>query len=162
MINPVWQLFGFSGRMGRMAYWIGLAALIAASPFTVRTVLTADPFRDALTAIEALGWPGVFWTLALFVPLAALNTKRLHDLGRSGWEAVLFYAPAAIGTFKLFVGDTPQFQAFEAWAGWALWLTGAAGIWFLVRLGFYPGTTGPNAYGAARGSRAARLSEARA
>ena len=98
MINPISLFFGFSGRIGRRAYWLGLIVLVAISPFSIWTVLSQDPFTDAIAQIRTLGWAGVGWTLALFVPLAALNTKRLHDLGQSGLHAVLFYAPAAIAT----------------------------------------------------------------
>lgn len=154
MMNPVSLYFSFTGRIGRFAYWLGLIILIAISPFSVSSVLTQDPFRDAIAAIQNLGWVGVAWTAALFIPLAALNTKRLHDLGQSGLHAALFYAPAAIGTLKLFVGPSDLFGRFEYWAGWALWAAGAAGIWFLVRLGLFPGTRGDNAYGPPPGSRA--------
>ncbi|MEM9029687.1 MAG: DUF805 domain-containing protein [Pseudomonadota bacterium] len=156
MINPFHLFLGFNGRIGRLAYWIGLIVLVAISPFSIWTVLSQDPFRDALAAIQSLGVVGALWTLVLFVPLAALNTKRLHDLDQSGLHAVLFYAPAAIGTAKVFVGDTPAMADFAYWAGWALWLAGAAGLWFLVRLGFYRGTRGENRYGPQPGKRAAQ------
>ena len=36
-----------------------------------------------------------FWiaTLALIIPITSLTTRRLHDIGKSGWWQVLFYAP---------------------------------------------------------------------
>jgi len=160
VINPIWQLFGFSGRMGRQAYWLGLILVGALSPVSLWTIVSPDPFREVIATLPTLGWAGVAWTLALFLPLAALNTKRLHDLGQSGWQAVLFYAPAAIGTLELFVGQAPIFAEFQWWAGWALWLAGATGAWFLVRLGFYGGTDGSNRYGARRGSGQAHFEEA--
>jgi uncharacterized membrane protein YhaH (DUF805 family) len=38
----------------------------------------------------------VFWiaTLAFIIPVTSLATRRLHDIGKSGWWQVLFYAPA--------------------------------------------------------------------
>lgn len=156
MINPIWLLTSFRGRIGRMAWWFGLIVLVLASPFSITTALSQNPFADAIATIQTLGWVGAAWTLFLFIPLAALNTKRLHDLGKSGLRAVLFYAPAAAGSLKLFVGDTPAFAQFEAGALWLALAVGATGLWFLVRLGFYSGTRGANKYGDGRGSRSGR------
>ncbi|MEM1307369.1 MAG: DUF805 domain-containing protein [Pseudomonadota bacterium] len=153
MINPVWLYLSFNGRVGRRVYWIGLIVLIAISPFSAGAVLSQDPFREALGAIRALGWLGAVWTLALFLPLAALNTKRLHDLNQTGVLAVLFYAPAALATLELFVGRSPMLDQINAYAGWIAAFAGAAGLWFLFRLGFGAGTSGPNTYGAGRGPR---------
>lgn len=153
VINPISLLLSFHGRIGRFAYWIGLIAIVAVSPFSIWTVFSRDPFTDAIAAVDKLGWAGLFWTLVLFVPLSALNTKRLHDLGQSGFQAVLFYAPAALAAAQVFIGDDPSFAEFRWWAGWVFWLAGAAGLWFLVRLGFYRGNKGPNKYGPRPGER---------
>ena len=152
MINPFNLFFSFRGRIGRFAYWAGLLALIAISPFSLRTVFTTNPFAEALGAVRGLGWAGVAWTFALLWLLAALNTKRLHDRGQSGWLGLLFYAPAMLSTLQLFLADAPLLSNARWWAdaqgllAWATWVTGATGIWFLVQLGVYPGTRGPNAY----------------
>ena len=150
MINPISLFLGFTGRIGRLAWWFGLIVLVLLSPFSIWTFLSTDPFTDAIRTVQTLGWQGAAWMIALFIPLAALNTKRLHDLGRSGIFAVLFYAPAALATIELFVGDSislGQWEKFRSYADWAIWLAGGAGIWFLVQLGLYGGTRGPNKYG---------------
>ncbi|MEO0729332.1 MAG: DUF805 domain-containing protein [Pseudomonadota bacterium] len=153
MINPFWLYFGFDGRIGRVVYWIGLIVLLAISPLSAGAILTTDPFAEALSTIRALGWVGAAWTLALLIPLAALNTKRLHDLGQTGLLAVLFYAPAAIATIKLFLGPSALMADIAQYADWIAAFAGAAGLWFVFRLGFFPGTNGANKYGASRGPR---------
>ncbi|MEO1281004.1 MAG: DUF805 domain-containing protein [Pseudomonadota bacterium] len=138
----------FNGRIGRGAYWLGLIVLIAASPFSISAILSSDPFGEAFAAVRDLGVTGLGWTLALFLPLAALNTKRLHDLGQTGLIAVLFYAPAALSAVTLFTGWTPsEFDQVVSYSTWLAGLFGAASVFFLFRLGFYPGTAGPNKYG---------------
>ncbi len=138
----------FTGRIGRMAYWFGLIVLIAISPFSIGAVLSADPFGEAIRVIKEFGMAGLGWTAVLLLGLAALNTKRLHDLGKSGWLGLLFYVPAGLSAATLFTGWVPPQLDDAIWwtrllAGWM----GAAGIWFLVRLGLYSGTNGPNKYG---------------
>ena len=147
VINPVRLFLSFRGRIGRRAYWLGLIVLVAVSPFSFSTVLSQNPFEDALGAIQSLGWIGALWTLALFIPLAALNTKRLHDLGQSGIFAVLFYAPAALATAELFLGKSAWMDQFNQYATYVVALAGVAGIWFLFRLGFIGGSAGANKYG---------------
>lgn len=148
----LWRLFSsFRGRIGRLAYWFGLIVLIAISPFSISAILSSDPFREAFAQIRALGLPGLAWTLALFVPLAALNTKRLHDLGQTGFIAVLFYAPAALSAISLFTGwKPPELDQAISYSTWIAGLFGAASLFFLIRLGFFPGTRGANKYGERR------------
>lgn len=138
----------FQGRIGRRAYWFGLIVLILISPFSISAVLSADPFQAAIGAIRNFGLIGLLWALGLLIPLAALNTKRLHDLGKSGLIAILFYAPAAVSVISNFTGWQPG--GLGDAISWTLALAGvagAAGAWFLFKLGFYSGTEGPNKYG---------------
>ena len=139
----------FTGRIGRRAYWFGLIALILASPLSVRAILSPDPFQEAFGAIQSLGMTGLFWTLGLLIPLAALNTKRLHDLNQTGLIGVLFYAPAAMSAVTLFTGwKIDALDQALSWTTLIAGLFGAASLWFLVKLGFYGGTSGANKYGA--------------
>lgn len=138
----------FHGRIGRRAYWFGLIVLIAISPFSLGAVLSSDPFAEAIGHIRQLGLAGLGWTIALLYPLAALNTKRLHDLGQTGLLGLLFYAPAALSAVTLFTGWTPQLEQAISYTTLVAGFLGAAGIFFLFRLGFYPGTRGANKYGA--------------
>jgi len=138
----------FSGRIGRRAYWFGLIVLIAISPFSLGAILSADPFAEAIGHVRELGLAGLAWTAALFYPLAALNTKRLHDLGQTGLLAVLFYAPAALSAVTLFTGWTPQLEQAISYTNLVAGFVSATGLFFLFRLGFVGGTRGDNKYGA--------------
>lgn len=148
LLNPIKLFTSFDGRIGRRAYWFGLIVLIAISPFLVGAVLSADPFREAVGAIKNLGLAGLGWTFALLISLAALNSKRLHDLNQTGLKGLLFYAPAALSTITLFTGWQPDMQQqIISYTTLVAAFLGATGLWFLVRLGFSGGTDGPNKYG---------------
>jgi uncharacterized membrane protein YhaH (DUF805 family) len=146
-MNPI-HLFGsFSGRIGRRSFLFGLLLLAAVSPFSINTVLSSNPIGEALSVVRQLGIVGLGWSLLLLVGVAALMTKRLHDRNRSGIYAALFYLPAALAALTYFVGRVPFVLELEKWSGWILAFAGTAGIWFLIQLGFFPGTDGPNRFG---------------
>ncbi len=147
MLNPFRLFFSFDGRIGRLAYWFGLIVLVAVSPFSFWAVFSENPFTEVISLTRETGLAGLGWSLALLFPLAALNTKRLHDLGQSGLMGFLFYAPAAITAATFFTGWHPEIDNALMYTQLAAWWFGAAGLWFLIRLGFYRGTSGPNKYG---------------
>jgi uncharacterized membrane protein YhaH (DUF805 family) len=85
----------FTGSASRSEYWWFLLFLIVI---------------DALVSVAFKPLSGVFG-LAMFVPLMAVGTRRLHDIGRSGWWQVLWLLPA-IGWIILWImlarpGSTP-------------------------------------------------------
>jgi uncharacterized membrane protein YhaH (DUF805 family) len=68
----LWFLFDWRGRIGRSAYRIALlvfALLVAAIGFSP---IRADAFLIGMTALQ-------------LATQAALDAKRLHDIGRSAW-----------------------------------------------------------------------------
>ena len=147
-MNPFRLFLSFEGRTTRRAFWVGLAILIAASPVSLTLATVEDPLASAITATRALGIVGFAWSLGLLFALAALNIKRLHDRNRTGLFAVLFYGPAVLETAAFFVDGVPQLAQLEEYAVLTRSFLGAVGVWFLIELGFYPGTRGPNKYGA--------------
>ena len=152
-MNLIRTFFGFSGRIGRMRFLFGLVALALLSPFSLATILSSNPLRDLVGAVRQSGLPGLGWSLVLLFTLAALMTKRLHDRGKSGRYASLFYLPAALEITRFFLGTVPGLERFASWSFLlAPWL-GATGLWFLIELGFYKGQRGPNAYGPQPGQR---------
>ncbi len=109
MLNPIRLFFGFTGRIGRFAYCFGLLVLVAAIPFSFWSVFSDDPFQEVVKLTQQTGGVmGLAWSLALLLPLAALDTKPLHDLGQSGVIGLLFYAPAAHMAAPLFTGWRPE------------------------------------------------------
>ena len=137
----------FRGRIGRGRFLFGLAVLAALSPFSISTIMSSNPLSELLTVIRRTGPVGLGWSLALLYVLAALMTKRLHDRGKSGLYAALFYLPAALQIARFFLGHMPEFARIASTSlVIAPWL-GATGLWFLIELGFYKGQRGPNTYG---------------
>ncbi len=146
-MNP-FRLFGsFKGRIGRGSFWFGIILLAAISPFSIGTVLSDNPFQNALSLVNQLGLAGLGWSLLLLIGVAALMTKRLHDRGRSGVYAAAFYLPAAVAALLYFFGDSPMVRDIAQWSTWITAFAGTAGVWFLFQLGFFPGNEGANKYG---------------
>lgn len=141
------RVLGFSGRIGRATFLTGLALLLALSPLSLGTILSSNPLHDVPRQIRQTGPVGLGWSLLLMLVLASLMTKRLHDLGKSGFYAALFYLPAMVEIVTFFSGHSPMVQKFAYWGHFAAAWLGVTGLWFLVKLGFYGGTRGPNAYG---------------
>jgi uncharacterized membrane protein YhaH (DUF805 family) len=107
-----WRQFLFShhGRVGRKGYWLMVLLLL--------------PFAIASWVINGGGWehdpidpPGVLAMLPIIWPALAVQIKRWHDRGKSGWWFLINFIPL-IG-----------------------------GIWALVENGFLKGTAGDNRFG---------------
>jgi PAT family beta-lactamase induction signal transducer AmpG len=92
-------LFGFSGRVARLQFWlvmVAAGAVFALFWAMVNVKAPVDPTappppRPPGTAVlEAMPW---LIGLALIWPLAAIGVKRCHDRGRSGWWMLLALVP---------------------------------------------------------------------
>jgi len=104
-----WYLFGFEGRINRGKFWLGWAVLYTF--FLVAAVIASvanSAFVFTLIAVIGL--------LAIW-PALAIQIKRWHDRGKSGWWVLVGLIPI-IG-----------------------------GLWVLVECGLLPGDVGPNEYG---------------
>ena len=90
LTNPI----GFKGRASRSEYWwftlfgyiLGLMIFIATILFGIEI---AQPIAN-------------FLALALIFPALSVSIRRLHDINRSGWWALLILT--GIGVLILFVG----------------------------------------------------------
>lgn len=130
--------FDFEGRIGRKWYWIGMllvwvasivgdviSELIYQAQFTsftrveegelVTRLVVTSPNANTLTIIS-WGLSIVVFAASLFTSLA-MQAKRWHDRGKSGWWSLIGLVPV-VGTF-----------------------------WLLIECGFLRGTTGSNRYG---------------
>ena len=130
----------FSGRINRMLYWQGILILILASfVLMVGIVLT----------IPALGMIGVvfMFLIGLFgwAASVALVVKRLHDRGKSGHYAWLFYGASIL--VQIIDWMYPTSASMTVFAIVASLAVAAIILWFFIELGFFRGTRGPNAYG---------------
>src|ERR1700759_2175209 len=118
---------GFSGRIGRAAYWLSSIALNIIECVALYGVLALA--HDSIVGLEPHSAQAVQKVLThviipsclvigIFIyPQFAVMTKRCHDRGRSGWFWLVSFIPV-IG-----------------------------GLWLLIELGFLPGDEGTNEYG---------------
>ncbi len=90
----------FGGRASRSEYWSFFLFAILVNGFT--------SILDLILGSEILGAGlGVFSiasSLALAIPGVATTTRRLHDIGRSGWWQLIYFT--GIGVFLLLYWTT--------------------------------------------------------
>lgn len=130
-----------NGRIGQKDYWIGVGILFAAG--------------------VVLGWLPLIGTLVSLASIyfgICVSSKRLHDMGRSGWLAAIPYGVTALAvvlsamTFFGGIVSTSYGNDFGMLQGMGM----AGGVWglaviinlaFLIWLGVTAGQPGDNAYG---------------
>ncbi|MGV3577517.1 DUF805 domain-containing protein [Brevundimonas sp.] len=130
-----------NGRIGQKDYWIGVLILFAAG-----LVLSFVPLINTIASIASIYF-GV-----------CVSSKRLHDMGKSGWLAAIPYGVTAVAVVlsaMTFIGgmvatgygnDYGAIQGMGA-AG-AVWgLAFLVNLAFLIWLGVTAGQPGDNAYG---------------
>jgi uncharacterized membrane protein YhaH (DUF805 family) len=90
------QYSDFRGRARRAEYWM----------FTLVSVLIslALAFVDTALGLDVanIGLLGLFYGLAVLLPSLAVGTRRLHDIGRSGWWQLIQIIPV-IGLIVIIV-----------------------------------------------------------
>jgi uncharacterized membrane protein YhaH (DUF805 family) len=84
----------FSGRAARSEYWWWTLFIMLAS-LAILVASMAFGIQDASRLL------GVF-TLATLVPYLAVTSRRLHDIGKSGWWQLIYVVPL-LGTILLIV-----------------------------------------------------------
>ncbi len=106
-VRTCFNKFGtFDGRAGRSEFWwfylfILLVGLVGYIPILVLTLIGAassDGDGGAIGGIFAvlsvILW--IVWiilVIALYIPLLAVGSRRLHDRGQSGWLQLLYLVP---------------------------------------------------------------------
>ncbi|MET4682875.1 DUF805 domain-containing protein [Brevundimonas faecalis] len=138
-------MLSFNGRLRRQHFWISWLILLGVS--------------------VVLGWIPIIGTvisIALIWPNLAITVKRLHDMGKSGWFAVIPWAATVVGFFMIIASvGTAIFtnpQAFEnedpsaALAMIGSMMGGLAvmflvGIAFLLWIGITDSQRGDNRFG---------------
>lgn len=84
------SLFSFEGRIGRLAF-VGLFLPVFLVPQPIGKVILQGvqeewiPSQDLYTLAKPVAFLLAILLMASCVSLAAIVTKRLHDLGDSGW-----------------------------------------------------------------------------
>lgn len=133
-------LFSFQGRIDRLTWWvaqIGLGILFAVVFFV---------FKMSLGTI-----PAVLSVFPLYWSTTALNVKRLHDRGKSGWWLLALGAAGALTSWSGLL--VPYAKADPSLASVVLGLAGIAiliglwSLWIMIQMMFFVGSPGPNKYG---------------
>ena len=73
----------FEGRARRKEYWM----------FIIFTLIfsVALSIIDGIIGLAPVGLSALF-QIAIFVPSIAIGARRLHDVGKSGWWQLLYFA----------------------------------------------------------------------
>jgi uncharacterized membrane protein YhaH (DUF805 family) len=147
-------LFGFNGRISRGQYWLGcmgagvggtvimfaVAMMFAPPPDLPKGEVGPNAALGALAmglVMLAMSWSGF-----------ALQVKRFHDRGKSGFWALVPAVPVMMITMEVLGGvasNAPAGQVVPAILPW-LGVLMLINLWFFVDLGLLPGTSGPNKY----------------
>ncbi|MCB1382598.1 MAG: DUF805 domain-containing protein [Notoacmeibacter sp.] len=116
-------LFGFSGRIGRLKWWLAELAVFVVFVANIMLLAMQMPAgavseAESLAGVSASGW--IVFLLLLIIGIwinVAATWKRFQDRDKNGLWFLIMFVP--------FIG----------------------GIWHLVECGFLAGTRGPNRYG---------------
>ena len=147
IFRPFARYADFSGRASRTEYW-GFTLLVLILALLAVTI----ELRFGLPRLGMIFGP---LTLALglvtFIPGLAVQTRRLHDIGVSGWWALLLWAPY-LATMLFFYGQSGVDLTMMLDSGWVkmmlLWSAlQAAGGFAMFALLIQRGRRGPNRYG---------------
>jgi uncharacterized membrane protein YhaH (DUF805 family) len=93
----------FDGRATRSEFWwfylfAALVGLVGYVPILALTIMGAASDDGALSGILGILWV-ILWivwliaVIALYIPLLAVGSRRLHDRGQSGWLQLLYLVP---------------------------------------------------------------------
>jgi len=156
-LRPLKNYAKFSGRAARAEFWwfflftmVIYFAVILAMGATVGGLASINP-GSALSsgAIGILGIVvGLFW-LALFIPMLAVQIRRLHDINRTGWWLGGFWLLYVVYLVLIIgIGFRPAMPGVGSAAAAAI-IALAFFAYSIVLLVFFclPGTRGANRYG---------------
>ena len=88
-LMPLQKYAVLSGRSRRKEFW-----MFVLFTFVVEIVLAIiDAIIGTYNTALGIGLLSGLFYLAILVPSIALNTRRLHDIGKSGWFQLLFIIP---------------------------------------------------------------------
>ena len=147
----------FSGRAPRPEYWWWLVGYVIAGSI----LATIDTFIVSLLDQEDAFSPlYLVFVLAMLLPSLAVTSRRLHDIGRSGWWLLVWIGITSIGWIPVALGVTAfALGLLDEWSGTnvefvpvilggflTLVVQVSVFIWMVLWL-TRQGEAGPNSYG---------------
>ena len=135
-----------NGRAGRAEIWgFWLVQYLVGMLTAGLTTFSALRSQGALPlGAKATSWFGLILGLVFFLPNVCVFIRRLHDLGMSGWFALIRFVPgvivAAVNLF-FFAGNLEASQRYVL-----LGISIVAGLFWLV-IALIPSSKEPNKYG---------------
>ena len=147
----------FSGRAPRPEYWWWLVGFIIAGSI----LATIDTFIVSLLDQEDAFSPlYLVFVLAVLLPSLAVTSRRLHDIGKSGWWLLAWIGVTSIGWIPFALGVTAfVLGLLDEWSGTSVeWIPVILGgfltlvvqvsvlVWMVLWLA-RQGDAGPNSYG---------------
>lgn len=115
------KAFQFSGRASRSEFWkfILFIILVSIGLIIVNSLIVGPTITQELrVGIDHSGqqsqnlffkktynggWPGSIFLTLMVLPWFAAAWRRLHDIGRAGWNCLLPFAAGAIGAVIIFM-----------------------------------------------------------
>jgi uncharacterized membrane protein YhaH (DUF805 family) len=136
-------LFGFTGRINRAKWWLGLVILGIAN---IAGGLLINPDFFLADEPPPPSLPDTLWQIALLVPMSAITVKRFNDTDR---PALLGYLFGPLGA-AIYLGPHLKDWVGPIGSTTLLPLLVALFVYFVFALidnGFVRGTDGANRYG---------------
>jgi uncharacterized membrane protein YhaH (DUF805 family) len=114
------QYANFSGRARRKEYWMfflfymifGAVAMTLDKMFGTAFRTTFSFSGQPLEYGLGYGWIYLIYVLATILPSLAVGVRRLHDIGKSGWNYLLGLIPL-VGAIILLVWSCKESQSGE-------------------------------------------------
>ena len=147
----------FSGRAPRPEYWWWIVAYVIAGSI----LATIDAFIVSLLDQEDAFSPlYLVFVLAVVLPSLAVTSRRLHDIGKSGWWLLVWIGVTSIGWIPFALGAASlALGLLDEWSGTSVeWIPLILGgfltlvvqvsvfVWMVLWLA-RQGDAGPNSYG---------------
>ena len=103
-VTSFWSHYAtFKGRSRRSEYWfVQLFLVITNVAVGVIDLILMGGDVDRFIANGGGGIVGLVWILVTLLPALAVLVRRLHDIGRSGWWALIGFVPI-VGAIVLLV-----------------------------------------------------------
>lgn len=136
--------FGFTGRINRQQFWLGLLALMLVGVVVV-SLLEPEAVRDAKMPKQSLAL--TTWDLFTCWPNAAIVIKRFNDRNHPSWIGQLLVVAFVLMILANHLGYLRDVNDMASVEKVVFAVVMMFFIWAVIDAGFVPGTTGGNRFG---------------